>query len=150
MAIVDADVAARAGWTMTDLAAAYLSGGARLLQVRAKNAASGWLLDIATADDPETTLATMKTLVRMMEEKTRFVQLLDDCITGAGLTVVIGTEHNDPELQRFSVVTSTYSSAGHNGAVGVIGPTRMRYSRAIDVVASLSRAIDRVLDKPEG
>ncbi|PYR61822.1 MAG: heat-inducible transcription repressor HrcA [Acidobacteria bacterium] len=108
------------------------------------------LLDIATADDPETTLATMKTLVRMMEEKTRFVQLLDDCITGAGLTVVIGTEHNDPELQRFSVVTSTYSSAGHNGAVGVIGPTRMRYSRAIDVVASLSRAIDRVLDKPEG
>jgi len=49
MAIVDADVAARAGWTMTDLAAAYLSGGARLLQVRAKNAASGWLLDIATA-----------------------------------------------------------------------------------------------------
>src|SRR5439155_623862 len=62
------------------------------------------LLDIATADDPETTLATMKTLVRMMEEKTRFVQLLDDCITGAGLTVVIGTEHN--ERERLSVAES--------------------------------------------
>jgi len=49
MAIVDADAAARAGWTMTDLAAAYLSGGATLLQLRAKNAASGWLLDMATA-----------------------------------------------------------------------------------------------------
>jgi len=49
MAIVDADVAARHGWTMTDLAAAYLSGGATLLQLRAKKAASGWLLDIATA-----------------------------------------------------------------------------------------------------
>src|SRR4051812_615385 len=49
MAIVDADVAARAGWTMTDLAAAYLSGGATLLQLRAKTASSGWLLDIATA-----------------------------------------------------------------------------------------------------
>jgi heat-inducible transcriptional repressor len=108
------------------------------------------LLDVAASDDPGTTLTTMKTLVRMMEEKTRLVQLLDDCITGAGLTVVIGTEHNDPELQCFSVITSTYSSAGRTGAVGVIGPTRMRYSRAIDVVASLSRAIDRVLDKPEG
>ena len=48
MAVVDADVAARAGWTMTDLAAAYLSGGATLLQVRAKKAPSGWLLDIAS------------------------------------------------------------------------------------------------------
>jgi len=49
MAIVDADVAAQAGWTMTDLAGAFLSGGATLLQLRAKKAASGWLLDIATA-----------------------------------------------------------------------------------------------------
>ena len=49
MAIVDADAAARAGWTMIDLAAAYLSGGATLLQLRAKKAASGSLLDIATA-----------------------------------------------------------------------------------------------------
>jgi thiamine-phosphate pyrophosphorylase len=45
---VDADVAARAGWTMTDLAAAYLSGGATLLQLRAKKAPGGWLLDIAS------------------------------------------------------------------------------------------------------
>ena len=48
MAIVDADVAARLGWTMTDLAAAYLSGGATLLQLRAKKASSGWLLEITT------------------------------------------------------------------------------------------------------
>ncbi len=48
MAIVDADVAARLGWSMTDLAAAYLSGGATLLQLRAKKAPSGWLLDVVT------------------------------------------------------------------------------------------------------
>jgi thiamine-phosphate pyrophosphorylase len=48
MAIVDADLAARLGWTMTGLAAAYLSGGATLLQLRAKQASSGWLLDTAT------------------------------------------------------------------------------------------------------
>ena len=49
MAIVDADVAARAGWTMTDLATAYLTGGATLLQLRAKTAPSGWWLDVASA-----------------------------------------------------------------------------------------------------
>jgi thiamine-phosphate pyrophosphorylase len=35
-AIVDADTAARAGWPILDLAAAYLRGGARFLQLRAK------------------------------------------------------------------------------------------------------------------
>jgi thiamine-phosphate pyrophosphorylase len=48
MAIVDADVAARIGWTMTGLAAAYLDGGATLLQLRAKTAPSAWLLDVAS------------------------------------------------------------------------------------------------------
>jgi len=49
MAIIDADVTARAGWTMIDLTAAYLSGGATLLQIRAKNTPSGSLLETASA-----------------------------------------------------------------------------------------------------
>jgi thiamine-phosphate pyrophosphorylase len=40
-AIVDEDVAARFGWTVPALARAYLAGGARLLQVRAKRSGSG-------------------------------------------------------------------------------------------------------------
>ena len=95
------------------------------------------LLEVAGADDPETTVRTMRTLVRMMEEKTRLVQLIDACMDGTGLTVVIGSEHPDPDLQRFSVVTSTYTDGRRTGAVGVIGPTRMRYSRTINVVDSL-------------
>ena len=43
-AIVDVDVAARAGWPPLDLSRAYLDGGAQLLQIRAKNLASGPLL----------------------------------------------------------------------------------------------------------
>ena len=49
MAIVDADAAARAGWTMVDLAAAYLDGGARLIQIRAKRMSSADLLEVACA-----------------------------------------------------------------------------------------------------
>lgn len=48
-AIVDADVAERAGWQARDLGRAYLAGGARLLQLRAKSFASGVLLDLASA-----------------------------------------------------------------------------------------------------
>lgn len=42
-AIVDAALAARHGWTVPDLAAAFLDGGARLLQLRAPGVAGGVL-----------------------------------------------------------------------------------------------------------
>lgn len=104
------------------------------------------LLEDMGDEDPELTLTTLRTLLRMIEEKTRLVQLLDDYISGNGLTVVIGSEHHTPDLKRFSVIASTYSDGTGTGAVGVIGPTRMRYSRAINAVESLSRAIDRMVN----
>jgi thiamine-phosphate pyrophosphorylase len=47
-AIADADAAAAAGWTLVDVACACLAGGATLLQLRAKRAPSGWMLDAAS------------------------------------------------------------------------------------------------------
>lgn len=102
------------------------------------------LLDEVGDEDPELTLTTLRTLLRMIEEKARLVQLLDDYICSEGLTIVIGTEHSTPDLQHFSLVASTYSDGHGTGAVGVIGPTRMRYSRAINAVESLSKAITRM------
>ena len=104
------------------------------------------LFEVTAGHDPEATLARMKSLVHMIEEKSRLVQLIDACMDGNGLTVFIGSEHQDPDLQHFSVVTSTYTDGRRTGAVGIIGPTRMRYSRAINVVDSLSRTINRVFD----
>jgi heat-inducible transcriptional repressor len=104
------------------------------------------LFEVTAGHDPEATLSRMKSLVHMIEEKSRLVQLIDACMDGNGLTVFIGTEHQDPDLQHFSVVTSTYTDGKRTGAVGIIGPTRMRYSRAINVVDSLSRTINRVFD----
>jgi thiamine-phosphate pyrophosphorylase len=46
-AIVDAEAAIAAGWSPLDLARAYLAGGARFLQVRAKKYAGAALLDLA-------------------------------------------------------------------------------------------------------
>lgn len=45
-AIVDVDVARHAGWAPLDLARAYLDGGARLVQLRAKHLASGPFLTL--------------------------------------------------------------------------------------------------------
>jgi thiamine-phosphate pyrophosphorylase len=48
-AIVDVEAAARAGWRPLDLARAFLDGGARFLQLRAKSLSGAELLDTAAA-----------------------------------------------------------------------------------------------------
>jgi heat-inducible transcriptional repressor len=96
-------------------------------------------------DDRGLTLGTLQTLLLMIEEKQRLVRLLNEYIDGQGLTVVIGAEHPDPSLRPFSLVASTYEDRTGFGTIGVIGPTRMRYSRAIAVVDGAAQAITRVL-----
>ena len=91
------------------------------------------------------TLNALQTLIYLIEEKQRLVRLLNEYIDGPGLTVVIGAEHPDPHLRSFSLIASTYGEDGSTGTVGVIGPTRMRYPRAIDVVDGVAQAISRVL-----
>jgi heat-inducible transcriptional repressor len=103
------------------------------------------LLEDMGSGSPSATLETLRKLLRMIEEKTRLIQLLDDYISGDGLTIVIGSEHHSPDLQRFSLIASTYSDGHGIGSVGVIGPTRMRYSRAINAVEGLSKAISRMV-----
>jgi heat-inducible transcriptional repressor len=90
----------------------------------------------------------MHALLHLIDEKQRLVALLNAYIDGAGLTVVIGAEHLDPSLRSFSFVLSTYDDAAGTGTIGVIGPTRMRYSRAIAVVDGAAQAVTRVLRDP--
>jgi heat-inducible transcriptional repressor len=90
-------------------------------------------------------IETLRALFKMIEEKDRLVQLLNECIDGAGLTILIGREHATPDMQPFSLVASTYREGARTGMVGVIGPTRMRYSRAIAVVDGVSRAVTSIL-----
>jgi heat-inducible transcriptional repressor len=104
------------------------------------------LLEDVGGESPDVTLETLRRLLRMIEEKARLIQLLDDYISGDSVTVVIGSEHHWPDLQRFSLIACRYSDGHGTGAVGVIGPTRMRYSRAIDAVEGLSRAISRMVN----
>jgi heat-inducible transcriptional repressor len=89
--------------------------------------------------------ATLKALWRMVEEKQRLVGILTEYIDGPGLTVVIGSEHSDPELRPFSLIAATYFDGRSTGTVGIIGPTRMRYSRAISAVDIAAMAVARVL-----
>ncbi|MEO5822600.1 MAG: heat-inducible transcriptional repressor HrcA [Vicinamibacteraceae bacterium] len=89
-------------------------------------------------------LPTLRALLAMLEEKDRLSRLLTAYLEDSGLTIVIGTEHLSPDLQSLSLVLTTCSDGARIGIVGILGPTRMRYSRAIAAVDSVSHAMSRV------
>jgi len=127
------------------------------LMLRAFRLASSSFIDLTEDDalyvdgaatllgDAGITLETLKTLLQLIEQKQRLVRVLNEYIDGPGLTVVIGAEHPDPNLRSFSLVASTYDDGTGTGTIGVIGPTRMRYSRAIAVVDGTAQAVSRLL-----
>src|SRR5262245_26303808 len=86
-------------------------------------------------------MATLRALLEMMEEKERMVHLLNQYIEGPGLTIVIGAEHAAPDLRLFSLIASTACDGATMRTVGVIGPLRMRYSRAITLVDGTTQAV---------
>jgi heat-inducible transcriptional repressor len=101
------------------------------------------LLDESNQDS--VSFATLRALLEMMDEKERLVHLLNQYIDGPGLTVVIGAEHTAPDLRPFSLIASTAIDGSATRTVGVIGPMRMHYSRAIALVDGTTQAVSRML-----
>ena len=102
-------------------------------------------------EDPQLAqdLAKMRALFRALEEKERLLRVLDRTLQARELTIFIGKESgiSEPEL---SIVAAPYRRAGEIvGALGVIGPTRMDYSRVIPLVEFTAKAIGLALDPTE-
>ena len=100
-------------------------------------------------DHPEfANVEKMKALLRAFEDKYKLLKLLDMSIAAEGIKVFIGSENPYFEMQGCSLVVGKYRVAGNVvGTLGVIGPTRMQYRQAIQVVDYTSRLLSRILDE---
>lgn len=101
-------------------------------------------------DQPEfEDLDRMKALFKTFEEKSRLVRILNACIAGDGLRIIIGHENPDPDLRDMTLVTAGYSLEGEPGlGLGVMGSTRMEYARVIALVDYVGRAVRKALTVP--
>src|SRR5262249_14217584 len=98
--------------------------------------------DIADMDE-------MRRIFETFEAKGKLVRILDEVVGPEGLQVVIGSEHADPALSHLSLIASPYKASSHSaGVVGLLGPTRMEYSRAIALVDYISKLLSRILTAP--
>jgi heat-inducible transcriptional repressor len=60
----------------------------------------------------------------------------------AGITVTIGSEHEDHRFSEFTIVTASYRRGGLAGVIGVMGPTRMPYEKVLALVEHTSRLVE--------
>src|SRR5258708_1344921 len=85
--------------------------------------------------DLPSNMASLRRLFDMFEQKTSLLQLLDISSRAHGVQIFIGGESGLVPLDECSVVTAPYEVDWHVvGTVGVVGPTRMAYERAITII----------------
>jgi heat-inducible transcriptional repressor len=91
-----------------------------------------------------------RAFLNLMEEKDLLYHILASSQNN-GVKVSIGTENPHEELRDYSIVTATYSLGDRIlGTIGVIGPTRMEYSRAVSVMDHMGKALSNYLTKLYG
>ena len=94
--------------------------------------------------------AIRKTMLAF-EEKERLIEILNRCIDEGGLQILIGSESQFTSSYNFSLVASRYGSVDSPvGLVGIIGPTRMEYSRVAPLVEYLGDALSRKIEDENG
>ncbi len=106
-------------------------------------------------DQPEfRDLERLRPVLRVLDEKSRLNELLEDCVSEdevADVCIRIGSENPLDDVRNCSIVVSPYRIGGRTtGAVGVIGPTRMEYSRTSSLVAFVAGKLGNVLTQLSG
>jgi heat-inducible transcriptional repressor len=101
-------------------------------------------------DYPELTdLGEMRRVMALIGQNCALLEWLQTACNTGGLTVSIGAE-NELELSGYTVIASGYEVGGQSvGALGVLGPTRMDYRRAMSAVKQIADELGKALGQLE-
>lgn len=82
--------------------------------------------------------STVRRVLGILEREAEVMKLLAGA---SGTLIQLGRELDSDDLD-LAVVSKTYEASGEAGSVGVIGPMRMNYKRAISAVEEVSRELE--------
>jgi heat-inducible transcriptional repressor len=96
----------------------------------------------ALAGQPEFySVEELRKVLTLLEDKNMFLHLF--ARKEGGVEIKIGRENVGP-LSSLSIVSAPYRYGNLCGAIGLIGPTRMNYSKAVSIVEYTARKIDEL------
>jgi heat-inducible transcriptional repressor len=93
-------------------------------------------------------LEQIKALFKVLEEKESLVDLVEASITAEGVQIFIGAESKYFHVTGCSFVVAPYMNAKRKfvGAIGVVGPARMDYSRIIPMVDFTAKLVTKLIN----
>ena len=87
-------------------------------------------------------LEVAKNFINVLDTKELVLDILDAGLAN-DINVYIGNETEHSELKDFSIVTFKHRIANKDlGTIGIIGPTRMDYSKVISVMKYISKKLN--------
>lgn len=87
-------------------------------------------------------------LLEALEEKSKILRLLTECIEGEGTHIFIGSENKERELKGLTLISSPYKYGDQSvGTLGILGPTRMEYGRVIPLVDHIAKVVSNILTR---
>lgn len=89
---------------------------------------------------------SMRKLLALTDTREHLAEVLRRRSSTPGISITIGSEHDDPRLDNLTVVTAEYRTGALSGVIGVIGPTRMPYDKVIALVRHTSLLVSDLLD----
>ncbi len=90
----------------------------------------------------------LQQLFQVFQNKREMLGLLDRCIQAEDTQVFIGAEAGLEGLEDYTVISAPYGSQDNIlGVLGVIGPTRMEYSKVISTVDITARLLSMALSQ---
>jgi heat-inducible transcriptional repressor len=105
-------------------------------------AGTGNLIEHPEFGDPK----NFRSVIEMIENEEIIVHLLEKHeIPNKDFVITIGAENEETKAHDYSLVTATYNVNGVSGRVGIMGPTRMNYSKLIPLVDHVAKTIAELL-----
>lgn len=92
-------------------------------------------------------LNRVRMLFEALDTQQELLELLDAAIDADGVQIFIGSESNLFQLSGCSLIVSPYSTDNGRvvGSIGVIGPSRLNYSRIIPMVDYTAKLISKTI-----
>ncbi|MBU1984163.1 hypothetical protein KJ815_07125, partial [bacterium] len=84
---------------------------------------------------------SMRGIIELIEDKDIIFHLLHKDAGEERVSISIGSENPDARAKDLSVITSSYYTPTASGKFGVIGPTRMEYSRLKSLLEFTARMV---------
>jgi heat-inducible transcriptional repressor len=142
----------RAKNALSEVLRPFASVTARLLQQAQEQAFAAVSLEglAELLNQPEFAQSQkLRPILEVLEQQPLLARFLAESLASPGVQVIIGAENRLEQMREASLVLTRYGSEEDAwGVLGVLGPTRLPYWRAVPMVRFMAELMDVVSNRP--